>query len=406
MRLPLDGVKVLDLSQIFAGPTAGLHLADLGAEVIKVEPPWGEIVREWNTDGDPQRRATAYLTVNRGKRNIAVNTAVPDGREVLYRLVAWADVVISNTRMEAARRGHLDYETLRRHNPRLIFGQITGYGVTGKESERPAFDLLVQARSGVMSLRTAADGRPLSAPFPMADLSAAMLLAMTICAALYAREVTGEGSFLETSLLDAALAMQRTEIVRTSGAVSIPRRSYAFYNACRCADGRYVIFATQQDRRWHQFAKAMDLEHLAEDEAFATFTARVQNGNDLYAILEAAFLTRTADEWIQRFREWDVPAELIYTQDEVLVDRQARDNGMVISCPDDYFGVVDMVGPSFRVNGRIPTATPVPGGVGNDTAEVLGRCGFGPDEVADLARRSIVHLGSDLAPRDAGGASR
>jgi crotonobetainyl-CoA:carnitine CoA-transferase CaiB-like acyl-CoA transferase len=150
----------------------------------------------------------------------------------------------------------------------------------------------------------------------------------------------------------------------------------------------------------------MDLEHLAKDEAFATFTARVENGNDLYAILEAAFLTRTADEWIQRFREWDVPAELIYTQDEVLVDRQARDNGMVISCQDEYFGVVDMVGPSFRVNGRIPTATPVPGGVGNDTEEVLGRCGFDQDQVADLARRGIVHLGSDLTPRDAGGSSR
>jgi glutaryl-CoA transferase len=406
MQMPLNGVKVLDLSQIFAGPATGLHLADLGALVIKLEPPWGEIVREWNTDGDPQHRATAYLTVNRGKRNMAVNTASADGLKVLYKLVTWADVVISNTRVEAARRGHMDYQTLRRHNPRLIYGQITGYGAAGQESDRPAFDLLVQARSGVMSFRSTAEGRPLSAPFPMADLSAAMLLAMGICAALYAREVTGEGSLIETSLLDAALAMQRTEIVRTSGAKSVPRRSYAFYNACKCADGRYVIFATQQDRRWPQFAKAMELEHLAEDEAFATFSARVDNGNELYAILEAAFLTRTATEWIERFRAADVPAELIYTRDEILTDDQARVNGMVISCEDDHFGTVDLVGPSFRVDNQVRTSTPLPGGVGTDTAEVLGQCGFSKDEITDLERRGVVYLGSDLAPRGSGGPSR
>lgn len=406
MQMPLNGVKVLDLSQIFAGPATGLHLADLGALVIKLEPPWGEIVREWNTDGDPQHRATAYLTVNRGKRNMAVNTASADGLKVLYKLVTWADVVISNTRVEAARRGHMDYQTLRRHNPRLIYGQITGYGAAGQESDRPAFDLLVQARSGVMSFRSTAEGRPLSAPFPMADLSAAMLLAMGICAALYAREVTGEGSLIETSLLDAALAMQRTEIVRTSGAKSVPRRSYAFYNACKCADGRYVIFATQQDRRWPQFAKAMELEHLAEDEAFATFSARVDNGNELYAILEAAFLTRTATEWIERFRAADVPAELIYTRDEILTDDQARVNGMVISCEDDHFGTVDLVGPSFRVDNQVRTSSPLPGGVGTDTAEVLGQCGFSKDEITDLERRGVVYLGSDLAVRGSGGPSR
>ncbi|HVD39832.1 MAG TPA: CoA transferase [Solirubrobacterales bacterium] len=313
----LGRLRILDFSRVLAGPLATMTLADLGAEVTKVERPGtGDDTRAWGPPHDSQGEATYFQAVNRNKRSLALDLQDPDDLAAARRLALASDVLVENFRPGLMAELGLDYETLAAENPRLVYCSVTGFGGSGAGAELPGYDLLVQALGGLMSITGEPDGEPLKAGVALVDVVAGLYAAVGILAALEHRRESGEGQRIEVDLLSALLAALVNQSSAYTQAGVVPARmgnhhpSIAPYELLHCGEGDLVL-AVGNDRQFADLCEVLGETDLAEDQRFATNPARVENRDELRPLLEAALSTRPAAKWVDLLRPRRVPAGVV-----------------------------------------------------------------------------------------------
>lgn len=350
MAQPLAGLRVLDISQVMAGPFCCMLLADMGADVIKIEPPGtGDSTRQSMGFRMKGVDSPGFLALNRNKRSIALDLKTEADREVLYALVKTADILVENARPGVAGRLGMDYETLRKINPRLIYASISGFGQTGPWSQRPGFDLMAQAVSGVMSANGLPGMEPSKNSIPVADLGAGMFTAYAVLSAVIGRQTSGQGQYVDASLFEAAMALSVWETTELWGTGKIPapigsaNRMSAPYQAVAASDGWFVIGAANQGL-WLKLLKAIGREDLQQDERFSTNAARIANRLALIDAMAPTFITRTRKEWVAALLEAGVPSTEIFDYAEAVVSEQAVAREMVQMVPHPAEGEFKALG--------------------------------------------------------------
>lgn len=396
--LPLSGLRVLDLTHAAAGPYATMFMADMGAEVIKVErPPHGDGARTMGSPmpGFPPKNSEYYLSLNRNKRGIALDLSRPSGKKVARDLAATADVVVQNFRPGVVERLGLGFEDLRELSAGLIYCSISAFGDIGPWARRPANDIIMQSVSGLMGITGEVDGGPVRIGAPVSDYSTGLFALSGVLAALYVREDHPEGQHVKVSMLEASLNIQCNYIPSVAGlGARIPRlgRGHAQivpYQAFRCADGEYVMVGAFNRGFWRNFCEMLRREDWLEDERFATNSARLRNRTELEAEIEAIFVTRPREEWLQLLEEADVPAgPVLELHETVRLDQVSVNGSIVLIQEDDHMAHV--AHSPIRVEQwpeREPTMAPE---LGRDTADVLR-------DVLHLRREEIAGLSADGA---------
>jgi crotonobetainyl-CoA:carnitine CoA-transferase CaiB-like acyl-CoA transferase len=393
---PLAGLKVIELAHVMAGPTCGLMLADMGADVIKLEKL---------PDGDDSRRsippviqgeAAAYLMMNRNKRGIAVDLKHPEGREIGRRLLSTADVAIENFRKATMDRLGLGYETLRELNPGLIYCEISGFGRTGPYAERGGFDLIAQGMSGLMSITGEGPGRPpVKCGAPVTDITAGILAAMGVLAAYAHRLKTGEGQRVDASLFEAGIVHTywQSAIALATGIAPGPLGSAhplsAPYQAFETADGWITIGAANQSN-WLKLADALEASALKSDERFASNATRMANLPALVATLAPLLRRRSSTEWLKRFEAAGVPAGPVLDVAQMHADPQAQARKMVVEVPHSRLGKTKTLGAAVKFSatpGGVRRGAPV---LGEHTREVLHEYGYADAQIDALAKTGVV----------------
>ena len=393
----LAGLRVLDLSRILAGPTATQLLADLGAEVIKIERPGsGDDTRGWgppfvqDAAGRDTRESAYYLSANRGKHSVAVNIADPQGQALIRALALQSDILVENFKVGDLARYGLDYPTLSALNPRLIYCSISGFGQTGPNAHRAGYDFLAQGEGGLMSLTGMADGPPLKAGVGIIDVVCGLYATTGILAAVQARHATGRGQQIDIGLLDAQIAVLINQGVGylTDGVVP-PRRgndhpTIVPYGSFPGADGT-IILAVGNDAQFARLVAEAGQPGLATDPRFATNKSRVQNRDTLIPLLEALTVLRPAAEWLAAMERLGVPAGPINDLAQVFASPQVAARGMVVRLPHPVAaeGAVSLIGNPLKLSDTPVTYAKAPPTLGQDTRAVLARVLNLTDETID-----------------------
>ncbi|GAA2720136.1 CaiB/BaiF CoA transferase family protein [Cellulomonas aerilata] len=381
----LAGMVVLDLTQVMAGPYCTMVLADLGADVIKVENPdsGDQTRRSWGLSGIGED-SLAFMALNRNKRSVALDLKSAEGLEAFLRLVRTADVVVENWRPGVAARLGVDYATLAEINPAIVYASISGFGLTGPYAARPGYDLIAQAMSGVMSITGEPGGRPVKSGIPVADLGSGLFCAIGILAAWISARSTGRGQSVEASLFDSALALavwESTELWqtgRTPQKTGSANRMSAPYQALATSDG-YVTVGANNQRLWQRLCTALEVDGLVTDPRFATNVGRMQNLPELVAALEERTTQRPTAVWVDVLLAAGVPAGPIQDYRQVLEDDpHVKARGMVAEMEHPVEGRVRVLASPLRLSATPPTIRRPPPLLGEHNAEVLGR------EPADL----------------------
>lgn len=382
---PLDGVRVVDLTSYIAGSYGAMMLADLGADVVKVEA----------IEGDSFRELSGFYGWNRGKRSLAVNLKEPDGRAIVHRLARHADVVMENMRPGVVERLGVDYETLRAINPRLVYSTVTAFGSDGPYKDRPGFDPLLQAMGGLMTLQGFGEA-PQYLRIAPTDYYCAALACQAILAALFVRERTGRGQRVQTSLLQAVLALQSGLVVDYPGHEVIYRNTptYRLYQA---GDGESFFLAVGNQSFWVKLCKVIGREDLAQDPRFGSWMARRDNAEALMPLLESAFASKPAAEWVRILTDNDIPAALTQSLQQFMRDPAVLHHKMIVQYDHPELGPLSLMGQPLRFSEtQAPDAGPPPT-LGQHTTQVLRQAGYADHEIADLRRRGVV-AGKESAP--------
>ena len=403
----LAGIRVLDLSRILAGPWCGQLLADLGAEVIKVERPGeGDDTRGWGPPfvRDPrsgeQGDAAYFLCANRGKKSVTVDFTRPAGQALVRELAARCDVLLENYKVGGLAKYGLDYASLAGSHPRLVYCSITGFGQTGPYAKRPGYDFLVQAMGGLMSITGERDDRPGGGPqkvgVALTDVMTGLYAAVGVLSALRSRETTGRGQHLDVSLLDvqiAALANQAANYLATGEA---PRRlgndhpSIVPYRAFPARDG-HLIVAIGNDVQFRSFCQVAGCPDLADDERFRSNEARVRNREALGSLLEELTRRKTVDEWVALLERANVPGGPINTLDRVFADPHVRARGAKVELEHPRYGALDLVANPIRLSGTPIEYRGAPPLLGEHNAEVLsGLLEKSAEELASLSAAGVI----------------
>ena len=378
LRTPLEGVRVVDLTSYIAGSYAATMLADLGADVVKVE----------SLEGDSFRELPGFFAWNRGKRSIAINLKAPEGRAVVERLARDADVVMENMRPGVADRLGVGEATLRGLNPRLIYCSTTAFGSTGPFVDRPGFDPVLQGMAGIMALQ-GFGGPPQYIRVALVDYYAAALTAQAVLAALFVRERSGVGQKVETSLLHAVTALQAGNFVDYPGKQSVFRDNptYRLYQA---GDGEWLFLACGNQSFWVKLCQALGLEDLAHDPRFASWMLRLDNREVLLPILETRFRSRPRDAWLEVLRTHDIPAGAVHTIDEFRRHPLTRHHGLAREYDHPEVGRLTLPGSPLLFS-QTPTRDVGPSPtLGQHTDEVLGAAGYDAAARAGLRARKII----------------
>jgi crotonobetainyl-CoA:carnitine CoA-transferase CaiB-like acyl-CoA transferase len=378
-------VKVVDLTSYIAGSYGAMMLADLGADVVKVEA----------IEGDSFRELSGFYGWNRGKRSLAVNLKEPDGRAIVHRLAQHADVVMENMRPGVVERLGVDYETLRALNPRLVYSTVTAFGSDGPYKDRPGFDPLLQAMGGLMTLQ-GFGAAPQYLRIAPTDYYCAALACQAILAALFVRERTGRGQRVQTSLLQAVLALQSGLVVDYPGH-EVVYRNTPTYRLYQAGDGESFFLAVGNQSFWVKLCKVIGREDLAQDPRFGSWVARRDNAEALMPLLESAFASKPAAEWVRILTDNDIPAALTQSLQQFMRDPAVLHHKMIVQYDHPELGPLSLMGQPLRFSEtQAPDAGPPPT-LGQHTTQVLRQAGYADHEIADLRRRGVV-AGKDTAP--------
>jgi crotonobetainyl-CoA:carnitine CoA-transferase CaiB-like acyl-CoA transferase len=386
-------VKILDLSRVLAGPFATQRLADLGADVVKVERPGsGDETREWGPPWQPDGAASSYfISVNRGKRSLALDMASVDGREIVRSLAAEADVLIHNLRTDSAEKMGLGVERLRSANPDLILCRITGFGDSREPQSRPGYDLVVQAESGLMALTGPVNGEPHKVGVAMVDVLTGLEASTAILAALVGRGAGQGGCDIEVPLLDAAISALVNVAQGAIASGSTPTRwgnahpSIVPYQPFEASDG-YVVVAVTNDPQWRSLCEVLGGPDLAGDRRFISNPERVANRDKLVPLLNNVFRTRKASEWVSSLSAAGIPCGVVMTVDEAFAAASEAGSPLTV----DLAGGTRAVAPPQRFDGQRQFSSVEPPRLGEHTDEVLTELGFDQARIAQLREQGVV----------------
>ena len=393
--LALDGIRVIDLSRVIAGPWCGALLGDLGADVVKVEDTGeGDEARTWPPHKDGE--AAAYLLFNRNKRAMTLDLKTPEGVEVVKALVHGADVLIENFRTGTMESFGLGYEGLAEINPRLIYCSVSAFGRTGPRKDSPGYEALMQAFSGIMSITGEPGGQPVRAGVSFLDLSTGILCALGISTALLQRQRTGLGQRVDASLLETAVSLLafHAEGYLLTGAMPRPlgsgHPSLSPYRNFRCTDGQWIFIAAANDRFWQKLAHALGRDDLAADPRFTANQGRVQHRAELEAILEETIAQREREPLLALLEKADVPATPVNTVDQVMNDPQTIERGIVQRAVHPRLGEIPVVGTPLKFSRMTPGVRRAAPLRGEHTDEILAECGYSADRIQGLRARKVI----------------
>jgi len=388
--LPLMGVKVLDVSQVMAGPYSCMLLADMGADVIKVEPPG---------NGDQTRGAMGFkmkgpdsmgfLNMNRNKRSIAINLKSEAGKAILFKLVKEADILVENYRPGVMKRLGVGYEVMSKINPALVYVSISGFGQSGPWAMRPGFDLMAQAMSGIMSVTGNGDGKPVKAGVPVADIGCALFATYAALSAYIGAKNTGQGQYIDASLFDSALAFSIWDTSEYWGtgnppvALGTANRMTAPYQAVKAKDGYFVMGATN-NKLWQKLCEILERPDLLQKVEYQTIAGRLGQREQLIQELENSFALKSADEWIDLLLEHGIPAGPILDYPQAFESEHGRHRQMRIEIDHPLEGKVPNIGFAVKMQGTPQEVRRHPPLLGEHTQEVLMQAGFTPDEIKAL----------------------
>lgn len=396
---PLDGVTVLDASRVLAGPFCTMQLGDLGADVIKIErPKTGDQTRGWQppTYGDSDESAY-YLSINRNKRSIALDLASEKGRNVFRKFAREADVLVENFRVGKMDEWNLDYEDLAENNPDLVYCSLSGYGEWGPDKHRPAYDIVMQAEGGLMSITGEEGKMPVRVGVAIADIGAGMYATQAILAALLERELRGGGQKIDISLFDGQVAWMTYMASNYFATGSSPKRmgsrhpTIAPYQAFETQDG-YVVVAVASENIWPKFCAALGREDMTTDTRFETNTDRVTNRNELDSVLADKISRYETDELLEVLDEYDVPASDVHDMDDIFESPQVQARRMHQEVAHPTAGTVEMPGSPMHFSGTPTTIRKYPPLLGEHTRELLREAGYDEAAIQRLMDDGVVAL--------------
>ena len=383
----LEGLRVLDVTQVMAGPFCAMLLADLGADVIKVEPPAGDSTREM--PGAVGTDSPSFNAVNRGKRSIVLNLKTGDGRDAFLRLARTADILIENYRPGVMDALGLGFAALSALNPRLIYASISGYGQTGPDRGKGGFDLIAQGVSGIMSITGEPGGPPVKAGVPLTDLSAGLFALVGIFAAVEHRHRSGIGQQVDTSLVDAGVALSVWEATEYFSGIGVPEalgsahRMIAPYQAIRCADG-YITLGAANERLFQRLSEVLGRPEWLLQPEFADNASRVANRKLLAERIEAITAEQPRSHWLALLEANDIPCGPINNYAQVFADRQVVARGMVVETEHPTLGRLETLGSPIKMSATPPDVSRRAPQLGEHTDEVLREAGFSTSEIAAL----------------------
>ena len=390
---PLAGIKILDLTEHMAGPYCTMVLADMGAEVIKLERPGkGENVRNW---GDPDEDLNPFFRyINRNKKGITLNYKEPEGRDLFLKLVAEVDILVENYRPTVMPRAGLGWEDLSKINPRLIYAQLSGFGYDGPYQARGGFDLIAQGAGGLMHVTGEPDGPPTSVGVPICDLGTGMWASQGILAALYERERTGKGRLIECSLFETAIAFSSWTSAGWLADGKEPtrqgsrHRQNAPYQRFETGDGFMMIGASSQSL-WERMAAAMGHSEWIDDPRFKISKTRVENRPALEAAMEEVLKTNTTAHWVDLLNEAGIPCGPVNTYETLFNDPQLKAREMVVQAHDDALGDVPHIRTPIKMGASIAVRRVAPR-LGEHNAEVFGSVGASAEDLAKLKDKGVI----------------
>ena len=393
---PLAGIKVLDFSRILSGPYATMVLADLGAEVIKVE----SIDKGDETRGFPPFQGELshyYIALNRNKKSIALDLKTAEGLKIARDLARQSDILLENFRPGVMDRLGLGYDALSGENARLIYGSITGFGAGSPLTDKPAFDIVAQALSGVMSVNREPGQAPNKLGIPLGDMAGSIFSVFGLLAALHERNVTGKGRHVEVAMLDSLIAMQGylSQIYFVTGQspqpVGTQHPSIVPYGSFPTADG-HVIVACLTERFWHNFARCLDHEALISDPRFALYQDRLANRDVLHDLIDARMRRDTTAYWLDRLQAFDVPSAPILSVGDALDQAHVQSRGLIERVQHPAVGEMRLVRGPITFDGAGPGPSTAPSLLGEDTRQVLtADLGMSEEDVSDLVARGVVN---------------
>ncbi len=391
---PLQNIRVLDLSRVLAGPYCTMVLGDLGAEVIKVEPPEGDETRAW---GPPFAggESAYYLCVNRNKRGMVVNIKTEEGKNILRELAIQSDVLVENFRPGTLKKFGLDFETLHELNPRLVYCSISGFGQTGPLKDMPGYDFMIQAMGGIMSVTGEPEGEPMKVGVAVADLFAGQNAVISILAALQARTFTGKGQFIDIALFDSELGWLANVASNFLISGNNPKRygnahaNIVPYQSFQASNGWFVV-AVGNDRQFESFCKVIGSPEFSSDERFSTNSARVQNREVLIPLLKPIFLTKTVGDWLALIGD-QFPCGPINTFEQVFAMPHVKDREMLVEMQHPTIGALPLVGSPLKLGGTPVSYHLAPPLKGQHTKAVLREVlGYSGEKVDMLLEKRCI----------------
>jgi formyl-CoA transferase/CoA:oxalate CoA-transferase len=392
---PLDGLTILDLTRVLSGPFCTMLLADMGARVIKIEQPGrGDETRAW---GPPfvAGESTYFLSVNRNKESVTLDFKTADGRDLLDRLIARADVLVENFRPGTLDRVGLSCETVQARHPRLVYASISGFGQSGPRREQAGYDAVMQAEAGLMSITGAADGPPFRLGVAIVDLVAGLFAVQGILLALYARERSGRGQRVDVSLFDSAIALLSYQASAWLNSSVRPQRmgnrhpTIAPYDTMPASDGEFFL-AVGNDDQFRRLCCVLGMAAIADDSRYATNPARVANSDELREILAGILRTRPRSEWIARLTIEGVPCGAVRDVPEVLADPQVEPRRMIEAVEHAAAGLVKVLGIPVKLSDTPGSVRTPPPALGQHTESVLREIGVDDDSIARFRRHGVV----------------
>jgi len=399
----LSHVRVLDLSRILAGPWCTQNLADLGAEVIKVERPgYGDDTRAW---GPPwinmeEKISSYFAAANRGKKSLTLNISSPQGKKIIEELVKISDVVIENYKLGDLKRYGLDYESLKVINPKLVYCSITGYGQDGPNAHKPGYDFVFQAIGGMMSITGEADAQPGGGPqkvgIAIADVMTGMYSTIAILAALNNRDKTGLGQYIDMALLDGIIALGGNQITGFFADGKVPFRygnahaSLVPYQVFAVKDGEIVI-AVGNDTQWQRFCEAINRPDLAKDPKWGKVTGRITGRSELIPQLAKTMLEKGMNEWINVLEEYDVPCGPINNYQQVFADPHVLHRGIKVDTPYEDGSIISTIASPLRLQSTPPEYKRPPPKLGDSNFEILNQLlGYSVESIEQLKKEKII----------------